>query len=356
MLHKSKRYGSKVKLYYLNNKDISYYIKYDSNHIKVGRKSEGITEKKCIDLFNKLTSEKRHGDDLTNKNVRLLNFDDLANRYFESLNLTSRKKYEQTYNKHISPFFGDSSIFKLDDGYLDRLRANKISEDYSISTIQQIIKLCTRIANFGVKRGIFAYTPFRDVKTFKIENTRLRYLNKDEIAKLLKDSENDIVSYLFIQLALSTGARTRSVLALQKKNINLENETITIYDFKRNNTYAGYFLNKKLFEFVVNHIKNFNKNGYVVSKKGESIDYQKIYRLMTKRLSILNQDLDKKDFKNRAVLHTLRHTFASHLAIKGTPIQEIQKLMNHQDIKQTLKYAKILDVAGKKSLGDLYEK
>jgi len=356
MFYNSKRYGYKVKLYYLNNKDISYYIKNNDGYKKVGRKSEGITEKKCIDLYNKLNSIKRHGEDLTTKNFRLLSFNDLAEKYFDSLDVSSRKKYQQTYNKHISPEFGDVNIFDLDDSYLDKLRALKISENYSIATVQQIIKLCTRICNFGVRRGIYKNTPFRDVKSFKIENTRLRYLSKDEIEKLLKESKDDIVSYLFIQLALSTGARTRSILALQKKNINLENKTITLYDFKRDNTYTGYFTSKELFEFVVNHIKNFNKNGYVVSKKGEATDYQKIYRIMTKRLSILNKDLKKEDRPNRAVLHTLRHTFASHLAIKGTPIQEIQKLMNHQDIKQTLKYAKLLDSAGQKSLDNLYEK
>jgi site-specific recombinase XerD len=30
------------------------------------------------------------------------------------------------------------------------------------------------------------------------------------------------------------------------------------------------------------------------------------------------------------VTHSLRDTFASHLAINGTPIVDIQKLMNHK--------------------------
>lgn len=55
---------------------------------------------------------------------------------------------------------------------------------------------------------------------------------------------------------------------------------------------------------------------------------------------LFNQKLDKNDRKNRVVVHTLRHTFASHLAINGTPIFTIQKLMNHKDIKMTMRYAK----------------
>ena len=53
------------------------------------------------------------------------------------------------------------------------------------------------------------------------------------------------------------------------------------------------------------------------------------------------------DFANRVVIHTLRHTFASHLAIKGTPILTIKKLMNHSDINHTLRYAKLGSNSGK---------
>jgi len=33
-----------------------------------------------------------------------------------------------------------------------------------------------------------------------------------------------------------------------------------------------------------------------------------------------HSDLKTNDRKNRVVIHALRHTFASHLAINGTPI------------------------------------
>ncbi len=37
--------------------------------------------------------------------------------------------------------------------------------------------------------------------------------------------------------------------------------------------------------------------------------------------------------------HTLRHTFASHLAILGRPLLEIKELCGHRDINSTLRYA-----------------
>jgi site-specific recombinase XerD len=37
--------------------------------------------------------------------------------------------------------------------------------------------------------------------------------------------------------------------------------------------------------------------------------------------------------------HDLRHTYGSHLAIRGVPIKVIQELMGHASIEMTLKYA-----------------
>ena len=35
----------------------------------------------------------------------------------------------------------------------------------------------------------------------------------------------------------------------------------------------------------------------------------------------------------------LRHTFASHLVMKGVDIRSVAKLMGHKDIKVTMRYA-----------------
>lgn len=68
---------------------------------------------------------------------------------------------------------------------------------------------------------------------------------------------------------------------------------------------------------------------------------------------LFNQGLDSSDRKNRAVIHSLKHTFASLLAISGTPIFTIQKLMNHRDIQSTIRYAKLAPDSGKEAVIDM---
>ncbi|PHM18213.1 MAG: hypothetical protein CJD30_01920 [Sulfuricurvum sp. PD_MW2] len=64
---------------------------------------------------------------------------------------------------------------------------------------------------------------------------------------------------------------------------------------------------------------------------------------MYKYDQLFNQGLTRDDWKNRVCNHTLRHTFASHLAINQIPLYEIKKLMNHRDINMTLRYAKLAE-------------
>ncbi|MFP6890217.1 MAG: site-specific integrase, partial [Nitrospinota bacterium] len=37
--------------------------------------------------------------------------------------------------------------------------------------------------------------------------------------------------------------------------------------------------------------------------------------------------------------HVLRHTFASHLVMRGAPLKAVQELLGHADIKMTMRYS-----------------
>jgi len=46
-----------------------------------------------------------------------------------------------------------------------------------------------------------------------------------------------------------------------------------------------------------------------------------------------------KELGMKGTLHTLRHTFASHLAMAGTPIPVIKELLGHSDLATTAIYS-----------------
>jgi len=98
-----------------------------------------------------------------------------------------------------------------------------------------------------------------------------------------------------------------------------------------------------------------NKNAFVISHHGEAMPYRTLSRYLKKVLDkLFNEGLDERNSKERIVLHSLRHTFASQLAIKGTPIYTIKKLLNHADIAMTMRYAKLAPDSGKDAVLNLY--
>ena len=153
--------------------------------------------------------------------------------------------------------------------------------------------------------------------------------------------------YLFCLIAFSTGARATTILNIQKKHINIEQRNITLTDFKNSTTYTG-FITEEIVTILKEKLKSYSTNDYMFQINNSKAKLREIQKKLKPILDeLFNEGLEKDDAKNRVVIHTFRHSFASNLAIKGTPIYTIQKLLNHKDINMTLRYSKLSPDSGK---------
>jgi len=219
-----------------------------------------------------------------------------------------------------------------------------------------MIDLIGTIFNFAInQKELKLINPIanRRVERLKVDNDRERYLDTNEIKKLFEYLENrkgrdSVTEYvlLFLKLSLSTGARLTSVLTITKADINLNQETITIKNHKSNRTYTGH-IHSSLKSLLEDKMKDLNPIEYVISGTTKVMHRSSINKVLQPIFDeLFNQGLDADDRKRRVVIHTLRHTFASLLAIDGVPIYTIKKLMDHSDINQTMRYAKLQPEAG----------
>ena len=116
------------------------------------------------------------------------------------------------------------------------------------------------------------------------------------------------------------------------------------------------FIPDNLVDMLAKRLREIKNDDEVINVKGCKSLRSNIDKAMPLVLNkLFNQGLDKNDRKNRTVIHTLRHTFASHLAINGTPIFTIQKLLNHKDIAMTMRYAKLAPDSGRVQVNELYK-
>ncbi|PAF44144.1 site-specific integrase [Helicobacter sp. 11S02629-2] len=362
---KTKPVASKTSLKYegvrsKNTKDgdISYYVRYVDKsgkrvEVKVGTKASGWNEKKAS--LKRL--ELMHFTPYIEANE--LTISDIIPRYLEvtSLHVNARclSEYSGEALNHINPFFGSLKIdditeSKIND-YLLTLKDKK-----SPVTINKTLNRLKAIIDFGIKEYALPFSnPLKDIKKLKVDNARERFLKSDEVELLLKvaRAHANAEIYLFVALSLSMGGRFETVRNIKLEDIDLEAEVIKLVDFKNKSKYNGF-----LTPTAKQALKAFTLQDK--SDKSSNILFKTPARTLKRHLqdilnALFNKDLDKNDRKHRVVIHSLRHTFASHLAIKGTPIQIIQKLLNHKDIKMTMRYAHLLPTSGKEWVSSLWD-
>ena len=340
--------------------DKTYYIRYkDENgkdrELKIGKFSEGVRESYCNAKRNEIITKIRLGEDLpkvANKNNRItLILDDISKQYFEYRevhhNLKSKQNEEYRYNIHIKPKFGKMFLNSISIQDIEKLQREKL-KTLAPKTVNHILTLFSTIFNHAINNEIYNGTnPLVKVKRLKINNKRERFLNPMEIQKLLDEVRDNELLYLFCLISFSTGGRATTIINIQKKHINLEQRMITLTDFKNNTTYTG-FITENIVTMLKDKLKSLSINDYIFQINHKKVQLTQIQKRLKPILDeLFNQGLDRLDSKNRVVIHTFRHSFASNLAIKGTPIYTIQKLLNHKDINMTLRYAKLSPDSGK---------
>ena len=344
--------------------DKTYYITYKDNfnkmrELKIGKYSEGVREAYCNQKRNEFISKIRLGEEppiaSKHKKKKEVLLSNIANEYFKTRKEGKSKQSDlATFNKHLKDYFVDiESVTKTDVNKLKATLEEKVNTkgiSLSEQTIKNIFGILSAIINFGLKEELIKNDITKYYKRSNVDNARERYLNKKEIQQLYDTLKLDhpYFYFIFAKLLLNTGARAATIMNVKKKDINFPQNTIILKDFKNDTTYTG-FISQELNVLLQQYTKQFALSDSLFTL-GQTTLLRNLGKIMNK---LFNDDLDSSDRKNRVVVHTLRHTFASHLAISGTPIFTIQKLMNHKDIKMTMRYAKLAPDSGRESVVNL---
>ncbi len=174
----------------------------------------------------------------------------------------------------------------------------------------------------------------RDILT---ESEVMRILSTPDIGTLRGYRDRTILEVLY-----ATGMRSGEVLKIDISDVNLESGTIMIREGKgRKDRFVP--LGDVAAEFVAGYMKNVRprlvrnpaetalfpgSNGRKVKQAGQLlVDLRRILR--------------KAGIKKNVVLHTFRHTCATHMLRGGANIRHIQVLLGHESLKTTEQYTRV---------------
>jgi len=172
----------------------------------------------------------------------------------------------------------------------------------------------------------------------KVDNGRMRYLTPEEAGLLLAEiNKRSLTWWRISSISLHSGLRLGEILALTKGDLDMANGIIHVRDGKTGARMAHMndFL-KNIFE----EIKPGNQTALLFpSKSGTVIETQDASKTFSRVVKDLGFNPAGTDERQKVVFHTLRHTFASWLAIDGVPLYTISKLMGHASLEMTQRYA-----------------
>jgi site-specific recombinase XerD len=174
---------------------------------------------------------------------------------------------------------------------------------------------------------------FWEIPRPKKQNLLPQIFNQDEIASIINSVTNKKHKTM-LMLSYSAGLRVSEVVVLKTYNIDSKRMTIFINQAKGKKDRIV-TLSPVLLVMLRDYALKYkpDKKGYLFEGSSKGAPYS------TRSLQeVLQGAKMKAGIMKPGSIHSLRHSFATHLIERGTDVTMIQKLLGHNDLKTTLRY------------------
>lgn len=295
----------------LNNKEI--------------RKLENILNFEFYSLFHNCNEEKISNEELLNLFI--------ASKKLEGCSENTIKYYTSTI----------SLMFKLVNKSINEIDTNNLrnylffyqkKSNSSKVTIDNVRRILASFFSWLEDEDYIVKSPIRRIKKVK-SPVRIKDTYSDEELEIMRNNVNNSRDLALINILASTGMRVGELVKLDIKDINfIERECVVIgkgnkerivYFDARTKIHLSNYLNsrtdnnKALFVSLKSPYNRIKINGVesILRKIGEKLNIKKVHP------------------------HKFRRTLATIAIDKGMQIEQVQRLLGHEKIDTTLKYAMV---------------
>lgn len=211
--------------------------------------------------------------------------------------------------------------------YFHYLKAEKV---VSYSTLKLHLAALRFLYQNVLKQAIDFdfYTKVRKPETLPV------VLSVEEVQRFL-DSVGNLKHKTIFSLIYGCGLRVSEVVRLKCADIDTDRMLVRVEQAKgKKDRYV--VISENVLELIHRYCRAYQPNDYLFKgqKRGRpytTTSIQTLFRTIKKRAGITK----------KATVHTLRHSFATHLLDQGTDIRYIQELLGHKNLATTQIYTHI---------------
>jgi site-specific recombinase XerD len=259
---------------------------------------------------------------------------EIINKFQDKLTIENYSR--QTIKNYVSSlklfleYISKLNVKEVTDNEIENyLYYCKTKKDYSFSSMKQVIAtiryLYLNVFNKPVPKSL---------------NINLRkpsvlptVLSAKEISKILEVT-NNLKHKTILVLIYSAGLRLGELVNLEIGDIDSESMKIHIREAKgKKDRYV--MLSEKVLQLLREYYKRYKPERYIIEgQKGGKYSPKSVQ-------SVFKRALKKAGIRKKATVHTLRHSFATHLLDEGTDIRYIQELLGHKKLETTQIYTHV---------------
>ena len=308
----------------------------------LGEAQEKLAEKKKL---------AKKGPVLSASEKRKITFRDLAQKYsdlrVEKPSHKATQKYFIGYwykdeneelkwkDEILTKHFGDGKLFQISTPDIEAfkkqrkekpVRGGKVRSDVSVNRELEILR---HMLNKAVEWGMLdenPFTRFRDPIFFEERNDRVRFLEEDEIKRLLDASPLYLAN--LIKGAIFTGLRKGDLFNLKWNDANLERGFLNYREQKKREKLGFKYLNSDMIGLLMEIPRGESDFIFLGPDRRPLRDIKRSFHTALRKAGI-------KDFR----WHDLRHTSASHLLMRGASMKAVQEHLGHTTIAMTQRYS-----------------
>ena len=229
-------------------------------------------------------------------------------------------------------FYKDREVNELDHEairayLLYKIKIHRISE----STQNTIVNAIKFYYEQVLKRDRFVIYDLRPRKTHKLPG----FLSKDEVTKLLNSLDN-LKHKTILRLIYSSGLRLGELTRLKVNDIKMDQNIIHIKCAKGKKDRIT-MLSPKIKTLLLEYVEQYKPRYWLFEgQTGGQYSDRSVQQIM-------QQAVIKSGIDTHATVHTLRHSFATHLVLNGVNLRAVQEYLGHSSSKTTEIYTHITD-------------
>ena len=267
-------------------------------------------------------------------------FSVFAEEFMRSYAAANKKPSEQEakaciLRNHLIPAFGAMLLDEIKTHPIEVLKADLLAKGKSRKRVNNVLACLGKMLRYAHEVELIDSVP--RIKLLKLPPQRFDFLTFEELSRLIEAIKDDTERRALFLVGGEAGLRQGEIIALEWGDVDLVAGTITV----RRSSWRGIIgspksgrerkipLTAKLRAALKAH-RHLRGDHVFCHDDGSPFTQSAIeaaLRYASKRAGL-----------RRIGSHVLRHTFCSHLAMRGAPPKAIQELAGHSTLAMTLRY------------------